>query len=678
MQPLSPKSYGVFIGEEKPGETRALRHPDIGNNPLKDTNELGTKTIWGGLCNTVFNLKLGNNNFLGTRVKNEDGSLGNKYVWKTYKEVYDLSLSFAKGIMSYDLCPEINIEEEGKFKFLGIYCKNREEWAIGDFGSHCNSVTTIPIYDTLGEIAMEHILKVTHLKTIIVEAKCLKKILSLAEKDKHSSLSNLIILDVEEEVETQKKLEGMGFNLFTMYDIISAGEKAGQDLPVKEPSPDDIAVICFTSGTTGIPKGAMLTHNNIMCEVSVITSKGFIFTPNDIYISFLPLAHVMERLIFSVGFTFGVAIGFYSGNARNLTDDAKILKPTCICGVPRIFLRIYEAINDQIEKLPYLKKVLVKQAISGKLSNLKNKGDLTHFLWDKVVFGQMRDILGGKIRFMLTGSAPMEPKILDFLRICFSAIIFEGYGQTETVAGMLITNANENIPGHLGGPGWANEIKLLDHPDLGYTSKDINPETGEPMPRGEILIRGPTVIKKYFCNKEATEESFDSEGWFHSGDVGEMLTNHGNAIRIVDRVKNMFKLSQGEYIAPEKLENVLMASRFVSQLCIVGNPLESYIVAILVPRIDTLIEYFKNKGKEATKENIFEFYEDAELKTDILKDLEKLGRSHDFKGFEVIKKIFISKEPFTVENDLLAPTLKNKRHNIQKKFAKEINELYGR
>ena len=148
----SPITYSVFIGKEKPGETRIMRHPDIGDNPLKETNEYGTKTIWEALCNTVFNKKLGDRNFLGTRAKNPDGTLGNKYTWKTFKQVHDICQNFARGISILGLCPEIEIENEGTFKFLGIYSKNREEWGIADLGSHCNSVTIVPVYDTLGKL----------------------------------------------------------------------------------------------------------------------------------------------------------------------------------------------------------------------------------------------------------------------------------------------------------------------------------------------------------------------------------------------------------------------------------------------------------------------------------------------------------------------------------------------
>lgn len=672
----SDMQYSVFIGEEKEGETRIMRHIDIEDQPLKTENEFGTKTIWEALIYTIEKKKLGDKKFIGTRKTGADNKLAKNYEWKTFNQIKELSENFAKGAEELNLCPETNIETEGKFRFMGIYSKNREEWMIADLGSHCNSVTVVPIYDTLGEESMQYIFKLTQLTTIVVEAKNLNKILNIVNKKQHSNISNLIVLDSTQCTDIQNKLFEAGIQIHTLESIIEKGQKS--EVKLKPSTPDSIATICFTSGTTGVPKGVMITHKSLLCEISIITSKRFIFSSNDIYLSFLPLAHMMERLIITVCISFGIGVGFFSGNPRNVIDDAKTLKPTCICAVPRIFQRISEAIHDEIKKLSYLKKKIIDKAIESKLNALHNHNIVTHFFWDKVVFGNMRNILGGRIRFMLTGSAPVEKSLLDFLRICFSAVIFEGYGQTETNAGMILTDCFDTVPGHVGGPGWSNELKLIDHPELGYTSKDINEETGEVEPRGEILIRGPVIFKKYFCNPKATEEALDKDGWFHTGDVAKILTRHGNAIKIIDRVKNMFKLSQGEYVAPEKLENFLTASRYVAQLCVVGNPLESYLVAILVPRDDTVINYFKEKGKEVTKDNVKDYYNDNDLKCAILKDLETIGKNHDFKGFEIIKKLYMCKEPFSVDNDLLAPTLKNKRHNIQKKYKHEIDALYGR
>ena len=220
-------------------------------------------------------------------------------------------------------------------------------------------------------------------------------------------------------------------------------------------------------------------------------------------------------------------------------------------------------------------------------------------------------------------------------------------------------------------------MKLIDVPDLGYTSTDINVDTGVLEPRGEICIRGPVLFSGYLSNEESTKEAIDDDGWLHTGDVGIVLTGHGNAVKIIDRVKNIFKLSQGEYVAPEKLENVLVKNKYVEQVWIYGDSLQSYIVSVIVPRTQSCVEFLKTKGIDVNSNNVKEYYDNEELKKEILKDIEVFSKENDFKGFEIIKKVYLSKEAFTVENDLATPTLKVKRHNAKKYFQKQINEMYG-
>lgn len=665
--------YGVFIGPEKEGETRVLRHPEIGEGPLHDYNKYGVKTAWEALEYST--KRRPNGNFLGTR-RRVNGVLENKYTWKTYSEVKELTVNYAKGIASLNLCPATHTEKEGDFKFLAIYSKNREEWVISDLACGANSMTVVTIYDTLGDKAIEYILSQTEVKTMVTECKNLKKLLELKKQNLLSKVENFILLEDESgsNDEIKKELKEQGMHLYTFNEIIDEGKKSNVALIPSEP--ETVISVCYTSGTTGYPKGVKITHKSFMSEVDVLNSLGFELEDSDIYISFLPLAHNMERLIFHVLLTRGVAMGFYSGDTRKIVEDAAILKPTCLCGVPRIFQRIYEAIQKKLSQLGGIKKAIVEKAIESKLEQFKNTGVWTDAFWDTLVFGQFREVLGGSIRFMLTGSAPMAPEVLNFLKIAFSCVMVEGYGQTEDNSGMILTKPYDPIAGHLGGAGYANEIKLIDVPELGYTSKDKNPETGILEPRGEICIRGPTVFKGYFKDEEHTKEAIDDEGWLHTGDIGVILTWHGNAIKIIDRKKNIFKLSQGEYVAPEKLENVLVKSEYVEQMCIYGDPYQNYIVAILVPRIDTVIKFLGEHGITATKENVFDYYEREDLKNDILQNLEKLGRANGFKGFEIIRKIYLSKEAFTIENDLITPTLKPKRHNVKKKFIDEINKMY--
>lgn len=666
--------YGVFIGEEKPGETRVLRHKDIGDGPLREVNSFKAQTVWDCFEKVVKSPKAKSNLF-AYRPKLQNNKLADKYIWKTYEEVYNESLLFARGVDKMGLCPKVTTEYDGEFKFLGIYSRNRVEWMIADLGSHANSVTVVTIYDTLGDQAIEFILEQTQLTTVVIEEKGLEKILKLAKEKKVGKLQHLILLDNADK-KIIDELILVGITIIYFNDLLEKG-KTNTECKLEKAKPSTICTICYTSGTTGLPKGAMISHKALLSEVEIVTACDFHFVDTDIYLSFLPLAHIMERLIITVVLSHGLAAGFYSGTAQKIMEDAQLLKPTAICGVPRIFQRIYDAIYDKINKSDFISRKLALKAIEMKIKDYRETGNVNNIFWDNLVFGKIRDILGGKIRFMLTGSAPMAPEVVEFIKIAFSTVLIEGYGQTEDCAGMLLSNALDVTCGHIGGPGYANEVKLVDVPDLNYTSKDRNPETGEEEPRGEICIRGPVLFSGYLNDKENTYKAIDKDGWLHTGDVGMILKNRGNAIKIIDRVKNIFKLSQGEYLAPEKLENILGKHRYIEQIWVYGDSLQNYLVAIVVPRIPTVIDFLKTKGIEATKENVTQYYDNADLKADIVHQLELFGKENGFKGFEIIKKVYISKEPFTVDNDLVTPTLKIRRHVAKKKFQKELNEMYG-
>ena len=665
--------YGVYIGEEKKGETRILRNKVIGDGPMREVNSFGVQTIWDALENSINKLGVGNRKCIGYRKRIDIDKFENKYEWLTYNEVKEKAIKFAKGAAKLDLCAKVESSLNGKFKFIGIYSKNRPEWVIADLASHCNCVTVVTIYDTLGLQAVEHILKQTQLTSIVIESVGLKKILALAKEKKISQLKNLILLDNDDPT-SENELKECGLTLYNFNDVLKEGE--GFNVQFEHAKPETICTICYTSGTTGLPKGAMISHKALLSEINIMDSVDFEMYEDDVYFSFLPLAHIMERLIITLLITHGRPFGFYTGSPARIIEDAGYLKPTLMCGVPRIFQRVYEAIQKKLSKLPYFKKLLVEKAVEQKAKDFKERGILKNCFWDPIVFNEFKNVLGGKVRFMLTGSAPMDPEILCFLKIAFCCPIVEGYGQTEDCAGMLLSNIFDNVPGHIGGPGFANEVKLVDVPELDYFSTDANPETGVPEPRGEICIRGPVLFSGYFEDPENTKKAIDEEGWLHTGDIGIILSQHGNAVKIIDRKKNIFKLSQGEYVAPEKLENVLVRSLYVNQIFVYGDSYKNYLVAIVVPREETCVEFLKTKGIETTKDNVTEFYDDEDLKKAVLKDLETLGKNSDFKGFEIIKKVHLSKEAFTIENDLVTPSLKIKRHVAKKTFKAIIDNLY--
>jgi len=257
-------------------------------------------------------------------------------------------------------------------------------------------------------------------------------------------------------------------------------------------------------------------------------------------------------------FVSGMKCGFYAGNTLKLTEDIAKLSPTVFPSVPRLYNKIYGKIKDGLATKTGVISWLANKGVNAKLYNLKNGGGFTHKFYDKIIFKKMKAILGGQVRLMITGSAPIAGDVLDFLKICFSAPICEGYGMTETCAGSVITFMDDPQTGIVGGPLQNVKIKLRDIPEMNYYSAGT---AEDPTPKGEVMLWGPSIMKGYFKNPEKTAESFH-DGWLLSGDVGLVYPN--GALKIIDRAKNIFKLSQGEYIAPEKLENVYVKSSFVA------------------------------------------------------------------------------------------------------------------
>ena len=668
-------TYGEFCGPKVEGETQVVRNPATANGELRQTMHLGINTMWDAFDH---NLKVGRNKkpFIGYRKRIGENEFENQYTWVTYEEGEKKILNFCRGLNVMNLCPEIQIEDEDTFRLLGIYSKNRPEWLYAYFGAVRDSITIVTVYDTLGDIALEYIFNQTKLTTIVAEASVLNKILSLSKEGKTCQIKNLIVLDKDDELNLCEELKKQGFNIFTFEEVEKTGEDQGKDVEFHTPGPDTISTINYTSGTTGNPKGAKVSHNSIILNTDVIEMLGLYLKDSDIYLSFLPLAHIMETLIMAVLVSRGIRYGFYSGDHKKLLEDAQILKPTAMCGVPRIFQRVYDGAQAKLSQKSPMIRLLFNKALEIKVKDYKEKGILTNVFWDNIVFKEIRNLLGGRMRFMLIGSAPMDSDILNFLRCTLSCEVVEGYGQTEDAAGILLTKTYDPVTGHLGGPGYSAELKLVDVPELEYKSTDIDPETKKWRPRGELCVRGPILFKGYFALPEKTKETVDKDGWLHSGDIAMILPEHGNAFKIIDRVKNIFKLQQGEYVAPEKIENKLAKCSYVEQIFVYGDSLQNYLVGILVPKPDPVIKFLKSKGIEATKDNYKDYFDNKDLILDILNEIEEFSRNNDIKGFEIVKNVYLSKEAFTVDNNLLTTTMKIKRHIAKKYFEKEIEKLY--
>jgi long-chain acyl-CoA synthetase len=346
---------------------------------------------------------------------------------------------------------------------------------------------------------------------------------------------------------------------------------------------------------------------------------------NEVYISYLPLAHMLERLVVNTCIINGYSIGYFQGNILKIKEDLAALKPTKFVSVPRLFNKFYSILSSKMNEKTGFTEKLVKKAVETKLKNLRTKGVVKHNLYDQLVFKKMKAVLGGRVSWMLSGGAPIAGEVLEMLQICFSCKIVEGYGQTETGASGCVTDLKETRSGNIGAPMLCCEVKLVDVAEMNYFSTDM--VDGKNVPRGEICMKGPNVMDCYFQQKEKTEETIDKDGWLHTGDVGAII--EGGCVKIIDRMKNLFKMAQGEYVAVEKLENKYIQSPFVSQIFVYGNAYQHYLVAIIVPEQETVIKWADEKEAEQDYEGLCH---NTDLKSDILDNMINLGREAKVKS----------------------------------------------
>ncbi|XP_064129018.1 long-chain-fatty-acid--CoA ligase 1 isoform X5 [Loxodonta africana] len=596
----------------------------------------------------------------GMQVSNNGPCLGSRkpdqpYEWLSYKEVAELSECVGSALIQkgFKASPD---------QFIGIFAQNRPEWVIIEQGCFAYSMVVVPLYETLGSEAITYIVNKAELSLVFVDkVEKAKHLLDGVENKLIPGLKIIVLMDSygSDLVELGSKC---GVEIISMKALQNLG-RANRQKP-KPPAPEDIAVICFTSGTTGNPKGALVTHQNIIsvCSAFVkITETVLTLSASDTHISFLPLAHMYEQILKCIMLCHGAKIGFFQGDIRLLMDDLKVLQPTVFPVVPRLLNRMFDRIFGQANTT--LKRWLLDFASKRKEAELRSGIVRNNSLWDRLIFHKIQSSLGGKVRLMVTGAAPVSPTVLTFLRAALGCQFYEGYGQTECAAGCCLTVPGDWTAGHVGPPMPCSYVKLVDVEEMNYVAAQ-----GE----GEVCVKGANVFKGYWKDPAKTAEALDKDGWLHTGDIGKWLPN--GTLKIIDRKKHIFKLSQGEYIAPEKIENIYIRSEPVAQVFVHGESLQSFLIAIVVPDVETLCPWAQKRGLEGSFE---ELCRNKDVKKAILEDMVRLGKDSGLKPFEQIKDIALHRELFSVDNGLLTPTMKAKRPELRNYFRSQIEELYS-
>ncbi|HRK28647.1 MAG TPA: long-chain fatty acid--CoA ligase [Chitinophagales bacterium] len=566
------------------------------------------------------------------------GSKPNGGGWKHYStaEFVALCNKVSLGLLKLGLKPGD--------KVALISFTNRPEWNIMDIGMQQIGVINVPVYPTISPREYEYIFNDAQVKYCFVDGEVLLHKVQKAQPMIESLL----------DIYTFNKVEGAKH----WETIFAEGNMSEVESIKASIKPDDMATIIYTSGTTGNPKGVMLSHNNIVSNIKA-TLPLIPLEPGDQALSFLPLCHIFERMVTYGYMTIGVTIT-YAESVEKLGDNLKEVKPEFFTTVPRLLEKVYEKIYSTGHHLTGLKKKLFFWALSltenyeydyqpGLLEGIQLA------IADKLIFSKWREALGGKVKGIVTGAAACPTKMARV----FSAAgipIREGYGLTETSPAISISRFTKHgaLLGTVGPPIDNVEVKIADD--------------------GEILAKGPSIMMGYYQKPDATAEVIDADGWFHTGDIGELVPGkHGfKYLKITDRKKELLKTSGGKYVAPNPIETMFKQDFLIEQMMVVGEGMK-FVSALIVPAMPSLIEWAKEHGITTTdKAELLSHPKVLEKYQQVVQDYNK-----NFSHIEQVKKFVLLPDEWTIDGGELTPTMKLKRRVILQKYANYINQMYA-
>lgn len=557
--------------------------------------------------------------------------------WKKYSsnELIEFTNNVSYGLLA------LGLKQGDK---VAIISNNRPEWVFADYGCQQTHTVTVPIFPTISNNDLKFILNHAEVKAVFISDKNIYAKLAAIQNE---------IPNVKHVVSFDKLVGLMHFDEFIELGKKNAQPQQLEDIKAKV-KPEDLLTILYTSGTTGTPKGVMLSHLNLIENVKACQD----FAPFQTWwkaLSFLPLNHVYERMLITLYLFKGISVYFAEG-FETIGDNLKEVQPQIFVSVPRLIERVYEKITAAGEKLDGFKRKLFDWSIrlaeqyevngkNGFFYELKRK------IADILIYKKWRAAVGGKLVCLASGGAALNPK-LERIFLCANLTVLQGYGLTETCVVVSVNRfGKDNIRIGTVGP-------LINGVQVKIAEED-----------GEILIKGPSVMMGYYKNPEATAEAIDKDGWFHSGDVGQFVEN--KFLKITDRKKEIFKTSAGKYIAPLAIENKLKECRFIEQCMVVGEG-QKYASAILVPNFGNFKEYCNSNSIE-WKSN-FEMASHADLKRLVNEHIKQVNSS--LAPYEQLKRCEILANEWSIEGGELTPKLSLKRKVIKEKYKEAIDKIF--
>ncbi|HCA83961.1 MAG TPA: long-chain fatty acid--CoA ligase [Flavobacteriales bacterium] len=556
--------------------------------------------------------------------------------WSTAKAIEHAEW-FSKGLL------ELGISKGDK---IAMISNNRPEWNIADMGILQIGAVDVPVYPTASEKDYEFIFNDAEVKICLVSGKELYDKVMLI-RDKVPSMKEIYSFDPIEGVKSWNEILEKGKSA-------SSNREAELKSTMESISEDDLATLIYTSGTTGVPKGVMLTHKNLVCNAIACISRLPVDSKGR-SLSFLPICHVYERMIHYLYMITGVSI-YFAESIDTVGDNLKEVKPQVFVAVPRLLEKVYDKIIAKGTDLSGIKKKLFFWAVD--LGMQYEPGNRNNWWYRfrlkiarKLIFSKWQEALGGNVLAVASGGAALQPRLARIF-LAAGIPVMEGYGLTET-SPVIAVNCEKNDGVRIGTVG-----RVLDNVEV-MIAQD-----------GEILVKGPSVMKGYYKRPDATAETIDADGWLHTGDIGELV--EGQFIRITDRKKEIFKTSGGKYIAPQPMENKFKESRFVEQVMIIGEG-QKFPAALIVPAFVVVKEWGARHGHHFSSNE--EMANSPVVKARIMQDIEEFNK--DFGNWEQVKKIALLPQEFTILSGEMTPTLKLKRKFILEKYKDVVNGIYA-
>ncbi|KAJ4459796.1 putative Long chain acyl-CoA synthetase 7 [Paratrimastix pyriformis] len=727
MTTLTPvPSTLVYPGppEERQDETPIYNTPFVPNPPIAS---------WDPEIHTPYDLiervtaKFSMNPCLGQRNRLPDGQLG-PYVWQTYADVRQVRQQIGSALIQLGCRPRDRI---------GIFSKTCAYFTIMDLVCQAYGFISVPLYYTLGPANIPYVINHSNCRVIFSSQENFRIIQEAApqcpnllavvhfgeldpaaipETGTRNPLPRQPADDDDHLLETYDPTDPRTFGApeetvqldltgafqpapgpFRVYSIASFRKWVRQTTatatnprgvsppslflrpfllpfcsppgphfthflaPPVPPRPTDVVSIMYTSGTTGIPKGVILQHSNLTAALAAGMVAGFWnFEQSEIYYAYLPLAHIFERIAELVIFNFGGRIGYFSGDTKELIADLNFLKPSLFVGVPRVLNKMCEGFKEGIAKMGWVPRFLFNKAYAAKLAAQQK-------IWDRLVFRHIKAKMGGNLKFILCGSAPLAPAVQEFLQVVLGTPIQCGYSMTETtLSGAIPRYPDFSALGNCGQVMASLALKLRDCPEMRYSVRD------QPAPRGEILVRGPAVFHGYYRDPALSRAAFTPDGWLHTGDVGAWLPC--GSLQVIDRIKNIFKLAQGEYVAPEHLETVYKQAPAIAQCFVHGDSTKRFVVALVNPSRGPVMEWIAASAPHLANVAWEDLMHAPEVIAFIKAQLAQQAKAAKLNHYEIPEAVALLAAP--IPEEFVTPTMKFKRIPIRDHYQPILDALY--